>query len=169
MCILRQSASLLLLMLLFCVQLPAQAPPASQLQVALVRPDPRRARKAAERGDKAEAAGRMEEALAAYEEAAQYAPQDAAIVGRGAALRSKLVRAYVEAAERDALAGRIDQATEELGAALRIDPGNTIVAERRAQMRNMDDVTPERSPTEISGLPRLRPQSGKRNLNFRGD
>ena len=111
----------------------------------------------------------MEEALAAYEEAAQYAPQDAAIVGRGAALRSKLVRAYVEAAERDALAGRIDQATEELGAALRIDPGNTIVAERRAQMRNMDDETPARSPTEISGLPRLRPQSGKRNLNFRGD
>ena len=169
MCTLRQSTSLLLSMLLFFAQLPAQAPPASQLQGSLVRPDPKRAQKAAERGDKAEAAGRMEEALTAYEEAAQYAPQDAAIVGRGAALRSKLVRVYVEAAERDALAGRLDQATEKLGAALRIDPGNTVVAERRAQMRNMNDETPAKSPTEISGLPRLRPQSGKRNLDLRGD
>src|SRR5260370_8444558 len=64
----------LLLSLLLCEQVPAQAPSPSQLQAAIVRPDPKRAHKAAERGDKAQAAGRFDQALAAYEEAPRYAP-----------------------------------------------------------------------------------------------
>ena len=40
-----------------------------------VRPDAKRARKAAEQGEKAEAAGHFAEALAAYEQAARYAPK----------------------------------------------------------------------------------------------
>ncbi len=159
----------LLWSLLLCAQVPAQAPSPSQLQTPMERPDPKRAQKAAERGDKAEAAGRFDEALAAYEEAARYAPQDVAIVERGAALRSRLVRAQVEAAERDALAGRLTQATEELGAALRVDPGNTIVEERLAQLKAMDDEPRAKPTTGISGLPRLQPQGGKHNLNLRGD
>src|SRR5260370_15196821 len=95
--------SSLLLSLLLCMQAPAQAPPSTQFQGAAVRPDPKHAQKAAEKGDKAVAAGRFDEALADYEEAAQYAPQDAAIIERGAALRSQLGRAYTQAAERDAL------------------------------------------------------------------
>jgi len=134
-----------------------------------VRPDPKRAHKAAERGAKAEAAGRFEEALAAYEEAARYAPQDLVIVERGVALRSKLVRTQVEAAERDALAGRLTQATEELGVALQVDPGNTIVEERLAQLKSMQDEPQAGPASTISGLPRLQPQAGKRNLDLRGD
>ncbi|MGB2899629.1 MAG: FG-GAP-like repeat-containing protein [Candidatus Acidiferrum sp.] len=122
-----------------------------------------------ERGAKAEAAGRLEEALAAYQEAALLAPQDTAIVERAAALRSKLVRVHTEAAERDALAGHMDQATEELAAALRIDPGDTIVAERLAQMKTMADEPPAKPATEISGLPKLQPLPEKHNLNLRGD
>src|SRR6266849_9798628 len=91
------------------------------------------------------------------------------IIGRGVSLRSKLVRGYVEAAERDALAGHLDQATEEMGAALRIDPGNTMVAERLAQFKTMEDEPPARPATEISGLPRLQPQGGKRSVDLRGD
>jgi len=157
----------LLLSLLLCQQLPAQAP--SQLQATTVRPDPKRAQKAAERGGKAEAAWRFEEALAAYDEAARYAPQDASIVERGAALRSKLVRAYVEAAERDALAGQLNQATEELGTALQVDPGNTTVQERLAQLKALDDEPRAKPKAGISGMPKLQPQPGKRNLNLRGD
>ncbi len=159
----------LLLSLLLCGQVPAQAPAPPQPQAPLVRPDPKRAQKAAERGDKAEAAGRFDEALAAYQEAARYGPQDADVIERGVALRSKLVRAHVEAAERDALAGHLDQATEELGAALQIDPGNTIVAERRTQLKNMEDEPRAGPTTAIAGLPRLQPQAGKRNLDLRGD
>jgi Flp pilus assembly secretin CpaC len=159
----------LLLLLLPCAQLPAQAPSPSKAQTLKVRPDPKSAQMAAERGNKAEAAGRFEEALAAYEEAARYAPQDAAVVERGVVLRSKLVRAHVEAAERDALAGHLDQATEELGAALQVDPGNTVIAERLAQLKTMDDEPRAGPATAISGLPRLQLQAGKRNLDLRGD
>ena len=164
----RLSASLLLSLML-CVQAPAQAPSLSQLQAAAVHADPKRAQKAAARGDQAEIAGRFDEALLAYEEAARYAPQDASIVERGAALRSKLVRAQVQAAERDALAGRLTEATEELGVALRVDPGNTIVEERLAQLKAMKDEPSTKPTTDISGLPRLQPQAGKRNLNLHGD
>jgi hypothetical protein len=165
----RQAASQLLLLLFLCIQVSAQGLSTSQSQLAVVRPDPKRAQKAAEQGEKAEAAGRVDEALAAYEEAARYAPQDAAIVERGAALRSKLVRSHVQAAERDAVAGHISRATEELAVALMIDPGNTIVAERLAQLKTMADELPPKPTGEISGLPRLEPQSGRHDLNLRGD
>src|ERR1700746_45394 len=72
-------------------------PPAPQPQ-AQPRPDPKRARKAAEPGEKAEAAGHWEDALAAYQAAAHYAPTDIAFAERAAALRSKLVRSYADAA-----------------------------------------------------------------------
>src|SRR5712691_9454688 len=155
----------LLLSLLLCAQAPAQAPATSQPQGPVLRPDPKRAQKAVERGDKAQAGGNLDEALLAYQEAARYAPQEGYILERGAALRSKLVRAYVEAAERDALAGRLTEATEELGTALRIDPGNTIVEERLAQLKAMGDEPRAKPTTGISGLPKLQPQAGKRNLN----
>ena len=162
-----QLSSSLLLLLLPCRQLLAEAP--AEPQATMVRPDAKRAEKAAERGDKSEAAGRFEDALAAYQEAARYAPEDANIVARGVGLRSKLVRGHVEAAERAALAGHLDQATAELGAALQVDPGNTIVAERLTQLKTMETEPRRRPATAISGLPRLQPQAGKRNLNLRGD
>jgi Flp pilus assembly secretin CpaC len=166
--VIRLSTSLLLSVLL-CAQLPAQAPSLSQPQPAAVRPDPKRAQKAVDRGDKAQAAGNFDEALSAYDEAARYAPQEAYVIERGVALRSKLVRAYAQAAEGDALAGRLNEATEELGTALRIDPGNTIIAERLAQLKAMDDAPRTKPSAGISGLPRLQPQAGKHNLDLRGD
>jgi tetratricopeptide (TPR) repeat protein len=159
----------LFLSLLLCSEAPAQAPAPTQVQAAPVRPDPKRAQQYVERGDKAQAAGNFDEALSAYEEAVRYAPQEGYVIERGAALRSKLVRAYVEAAERDALAGLLTRATEELGTALRIDPGNAFLKERLAQLKAMDDKPPAKPATSISGLPRLQPQAGKRNLNLRGD
>src|SRR5229473_3605750 len=159
----------LLLSLLLCAQAPAQAPATSRTQGPMVRPDPKRAQKAVERGDKAQAAGNLDEALLAYEEAARYAPHEGYVLERGAALRSRLVRAYMEAAERDALAGRLTEATDDLVAALRIDPSNKVVVERLAQLKALDDGLRAKPATGISGLPRLHPQAGKRNLNLRGD
>ena len=168
---LRQSASLFLSMLLLCLpaipqQAPSWTPPQGE---ALVKPDPKKAQKAAELGDKAAAEGKFDAALALYEEAAHYAPQDLAIVGRGAALRSRLVRLHVEAAERNAVDGYMDKATEELGAALRIDPNDTIVRERLAEMQSMEEEPTKATSTEIPGLPRLQPDNGRHSLNFRGD
>ena len=159
----------LFLSLLLGTPLPAQGPAPSQPQSTATHPDPKRAQKYVDQGDKAAAEGKFDEALLAYEDAARFAPQEGYILERGAALRSKLVRAYVEAAERDALAGRLTKATEELGTALLLDPGNTIVEERRAQLAAMDDKPRAKHAPGISGLPRLQTQPGKHNLNLRGD
>src|SRR6266446_3921927 len=166
---LRQAASLVLSLLL-CLSTPAQQPQLSSAAPnAIVRPDPKRAQKLVERGEKAEAEGRFDEALLAYDEAAHLAPQNLALFGRGAALRSRLIREHVDRAEQLALAGKLPQAKEELNIAMRIDPTNKVVAERYAQMESMRDDEPPLATTEILGLPRLKPQSGRRSLDLRGD
>ena len=174
----RPIASVLLSFLLLSPPIPAQEPATPSPAIPRVQsappqipqPDPKRAQRAAERGDKATAGGRFEEALANYDEAARYAPQDLGIVAKTAALRSKLVRERVEAAEREALAGNLHQATEQLEAALAIDPSNAIVGERRAQMRAMeDDEGQAKTESPLAGLPRLEPQAGKRSMELRGD
>jgi hypothetical protein len=131
--------------------------------------DLKRAQKAAERGDQAEAAGRIDEALLYYQEATHYAPRDARYIAKEAALRSKLVRSHVDLAERAALEGRMEKATEELRKALHIDPGNTVVAERLTQMNSMEDEPPSKEQLEMTGLPKLQPKSGKQDLDLRGE
>jgi Flp pilus assembly secretin CpaC len=166
---LRQAASLALSLLL-CLSTPAQQPQLSSAAPnAIVRPDPKRAQKLVERGEKAEADGRFDEALLAYDEAARLAPQNLALFGRGAVLRSKLIREHADRAEQLALAGKLPQAKEELNAALRTDPTNKVVAERYAQMESMQDDEPPPTTTEISGLPRLKPQSGRHSFDLHSD
>src|SRR5260370_16860249 len=88
-----------LLSLLLCVQAPAQAPATSRTQGPMVRPDPKRAQKAVERGDKAQAAGNLDEALLAYKEAARYAPQEGYFLDPGPPPRSRLLLSYTQAAQ----------------------------------------------------------------------
>ena len=176
----RQTVACVLAILLCCAQSPAQsssqsqsappqtAPNEAQLQMA-PRPNPKSAKKLSELADKELAEGRFDEALNYYEQAARYAPQDTALIERIASMRSKLVRDHVEAAERDALAGHADVATEELAKALLIDPGNTIVAERLKQMNAMKDEPLAKPDRRIEGLPELKPFSQKQDLNLRGD
>src|ERR1700723_1284066 len=176
----RQTVAVLLAILLCCAQsrpqssAPAQssppetAPNETQLQMA-PRPNPKSAKKLSELADKELAEGHFDEALNYYEQAARYAPQDTALIERIASMRSKLVRDHVDAAERDALAGHADVATEELAKALLIDPGNTIVAERLNQMNAMKDEPLAKPDRRIEGLPELKPLSQKQTLDPRGD
>lgn len=165
----RHTAFVLLTASLLCAQAAAQTPPPASSPSGSFRADTKRAKKAIELGQQAEAAGRLDEALAFYEEAARFAPPDAALIERTAALRSKLVRDHIAAAERNAIDGRMEQATEELAAALMIDPGNPMVQERFAQIRKMEDEPEGKRGPEISGVPKLEPQKGKRDLDLRGD
>lgn len=125
-----------------------------------------------QQGEKAEAAGHLQDALAHYDAAAKEAPKNLAIVGHAAALRAKLVRIHTDAAEHAAIEGNLRKATDELRAALKIDPGNTIVAEREAEMRAMsEDTIPEGPPEQykLKGPPILSPQKGTKTFNLRGD
>jgi Flp pilus assembly secretin CpaC len=165
--------ALLVSWLLACPQLPAQGAQNSSGTTdshALVKPDPKRAKKLVELGATEEAAGAYEEALAAYEEAARYAPFNVTIVSKGAALRSKLVRGYVENAERLRLEGNFQEAAQQLAAALHIDPTNTILLERLQQveaMRGEAKDLPTEEPPE--GLPKAAPDKTKRDFHFQTD
>src|SRR6516162_788758 len=150
-----------------CGQSRPQNAPATLDSRVIVKPDPKRAKKLLELGEKEEAEGSLLDALGAYEEAARYAPFDVNIVSKGAALRSKLVRTYVENAERLALQSELDGATEQLAAALQIDPGNTIVLERLRQMESMRDESKDRFPEEpAQGLTRVFPDRVTRSFHL---
>jgi Flp pilus assembly secretin CpaC len=133
--------------------------------------DIKQAQQLADRGDKAFAAGKMNEALAEYEQAVKHAPGDAGIVRRAAAVRAEVVQKLVDQAETDALDGFVVSATDLMYEALKIDPGNTIVAERLAQMKQMKEYLPrgDKEDYEMKGAAALKPQPGKKAINVRGD
>jgi Flp pilus assembly secretin CpaC len=133
--------------------------------------DVKQAQQLADRADKSFAAGRMNEALAEYEQAVKRAPGDAGIVRRAAAMRAEVVQKLVDQAETDALDGFVVTATDLMYEALRIDPGNTIVAERLAQMKQMKEYLPRGDKEEyaIKGTSALKPRPGKKAVNVHGD
>src|ERR1700756_4449819 len=133
--------------------------------------DVKQAQQLADHGDKSFAAGRMNEALADYEQAVKRAPGDAGIVRRAAAMRAAVVQKLVDQAETEALDGFVVSATDLMYEALKIDPGNTIVAERLAQMKQMKEYLPrgDKEDYAIKGASALKPQPGKKAVNVRGD
>jgi tetratricopeptide (TPR) repeat protein len=166
-----QRAAALLLVLAMCCPIPAVAQQ-SAVQAA-PRPDPGRAQRLLDEGKRAEAAGRFEEALAAYAAAARLDPRDTRALEHGALLRSLLVHQRVDNAERLARAGKVHGAVAELHVALRLDPGNSNVAERLAQIAAMatppQAQTPAPAEPRFAGLARLQPLAGKRTFDLRGD
>jgi len=172
--LLTRVATLLLSGAFVCPTLPAQAPQQvlskRDQDRSLVKPDPKRAKKLAEQAAKEEAAGDNLAALNDYEEAARYAPFDVTIVAKGAALRSRLLREHVDAAERLAVEGNLDGATLELATALEIDPGNPALLERLQQMGSMKASAASGSPEELAqGLPQLAPAKVTQSFHLQTD
>jgi Flp pilus assembly secretin CpaC/tetratricopeptide (TPR) repeat protein len=159
---------------LACRTLPAQAPQAPNAkrdaQRSLVKPDPKHAKKLLEQAVREEAAGDYIGALSDYEEAARYAPFDVTIVSKGTALRSRLLREHLDGAERLAVEGNIDGATQQLAAALEIDPGNPAILERLQQIGSMKEAPPgERRAEPAVGLPQLTPEKANKSFNLQTD
>jgi type II secretory pathway component GspD/PulD (secretin) len=154
--------------------LPAQDPQSPNAkrdaQLSFVKPDPKRAKKLVEQAAKEEAAGDYIRALSDYEEAARYAPFDVTIVGKGTALRSRLLREHLDGAERLAVEGNIDGATQQLAMALEIDPGNPAILERLQQIGSMKETpTGERRADSVEGLPQLAPEKTNKSFNLQTD
>ena len=168
------AAALFLSWTLVCPTLPAQEPQSPNAkrdaQRSFVKPDPKRAKKLVEQAAREEAAGDYVRALSDYEEAARYAPFDVTIVGKGTSLRSRLLREHLDGAERLAVEGNMDGATEQLAAALEIDPGNPAILERLQQMGSMKESTKgERRADPIQGLPQLTPDKANKSLDLQTD
>lgn len=170
---LRLSLGLLAGLLLFSGRAAAQESKTSKGTTdprAFIKPDPKRAQKLSDLGDKEVQAAAYEQALAAYEEAARYAPFNVVIVQKAAELRSRLVHGYVDSAERETLDGNYDQSIVDLAEALRLDASNTIVLERLKQIEALRaDKKQEYRELPPEGLPTLQPTAGKKSFSLRGD
>ncbi|HEU0368047.1 MAG TPA: hypothetical protein VFR42_02475, partial [Candidatus Acidoferrum sp.] len=150
----------------------AQAPAKQAKPAQQIKEDVKGAEKAADQGDKAAAAGKMDEALARYDAAIRLAPGDIGIRRRAAGVRAAVVQKIVDQAEAKALDGRVDDAIELLYQALQIDPGNTILSQRAAEMRQMPrQYLPrgDREDYDLKGPVTLKPAGGKKSINVRGD
>jgi type II secretory pathway component GspD/PulD (secretin) len=171
--LIRPLLALFLCWLLVCPQLPAQGRQSissSDDPHAMVKPDAKRAKKLLDLAVKDEAEGNFEEALAAYEQAARYAPFDVNIVGKAAALRSRLVQSFVDKAEQLAVQAKYLEASEQLAAALQVDPSNAMLLERLKQMNTMREETKDTPPQEPPvGMPQLSPAKGKKNFRLQAD
>lgn len=169
----RPLLALLLCWTLACPAMPAQSPSQTlntndELR-AVIKPDPKRAKKLAEIGARQEAAGDYEGALEAYEEAARYAPFDVTIVSKGAALRSRLVRGYVDDGERLATEGNLGAAAEAFAFALHVDPTNAVLMERLKQIEAMHQDEKEPADEPAQGMPQLRPARVTHSFDIRSD
>src|SRR5580658_8888727 len=95
-----------------------------------VKPDPKKAKEAYQEGVRAEKAQDWETAYTAYSDAVNWAPNDRGYFLRREIAKSGLVQIKVDAAEKDAISGRLDAARRELLSASYLDPTNTVVRER---------------------------------------
>jgi type II secretory pathway component GspD/PulD (secretin) len=165
--------SCLLCALLLCPASFSQNPQNSgnaQDDATGVKPDAKRAKKLLELGEQEEKAGKYEEALDSYDEAIRYSPFDVNLVGKAAALRSKLVQAYVDNAEKLAVEGHFLEASEQLAGALRVDPTNKTLLERLKQVDSMRDESKDLSSDQPpEGLPQLSPIKEKKSFRFQTD
>jgi Flp pilus assembly secretin CpaC len=146
-----------------------QAPPQTPASVPISsRPDKVLAQNAYQQGRRAEQSGDWKSAYAAYSDAFTYAPanRDYSILKEHA--RFQVIKALVDAAERQAIAGNISSARALLMQALEIDPNYDVAHERLGELPPDSDGIPLARPTRLAGLPRLSPKPGDRAFDFRG-
>jgi len=135
-----------------------------------VKSDAKKAKTAYQQGTRAETQKDWETAYAAYSDAANWAPNEREYALRREIARSRLVQTKVDAAERDAISGRLDEARRQLLSASYIDPSNAVVRERLAELKALEpgETLPAKE-TEIAGPVRLEYQPGKHSFDYRGD
>src|SRR5215831_7071839 len=147
---------------------PSAPTAAAAVKTAAVKPDARRARAAFQLGQTAEQQQNWQVAYEAYSEAVDYAPGNRNYEARRDAARSALVQQHVEAGERDAVSGKLDEARRELLAASNLDPSNGVVRERLAELTAAREPS-ETAGEQLAGEPHLDYQQGTRSFNYRGD
>ncbi len=151
---------------------PAAALPGTQSAAApAVKPDAKRAKETYQEGLLAEKKQDWTAAYENYSDAVRWAPDNQKYLLRRELSRSQLVQTKMDAAERDAISGKFSDAERELAAAHSLDPTNTVVSERLAEISALEHPEAPQIPAEprLAGEVHLAYQAGKRNFDYRGD
>lgn len=151
----------------------AQSPAGGANQSGATRsfkPDAKKAKVAYQQGMQAEQQQDWAAAYSAYSDAVNWAPTDREYSLRREIARSRLVQSKVDAAERDAISGRLDDARRELLSASNLDPSNRVVHERLAELLAVDpDRTSKIASPDIGGEIHLEYRPGSQSFDYRGD
>jgi Bacterial type II and III secretion system protein/FG-GAP-like repeat len=148
-------------------QLPIQSSGASN---PVPKSDAKKAKAAYEQGNDAERRSDWETAYTDYTDAANFAPANREYAIRREIARSRVVQSKMDAAERDAISGRLDDAQKLLLSASFIDPLNAMVRKRLAELATAQEgQIHKKAEVELSGEPRLEYQTAHRSFDYRGD
>src|ERR1700683_4898207 len=132
--------------------------------------DAKKAKVSYEQGIQAERLQAWEPAYTAYTDAANLVPSNREYALRHEIAKSRLVQSKVDAAERDAISGRLDDARKQLLSASFLDPLSPAVRARLAQLAIAEAAELPKPPVaDLAGEPRLEYQTGRRNFDYRGD
>lgn len=145
-------------------------PQSSASQEKESKSDSRKAKEAYKQGLAAEKRGDWTLAYDSFSEASALDPANRVYALRREITRSRAAQSIADAAERDAVAGRLDDARRELEEAHLLDPSNSVLSERLREM-NMESPVPVKTTQpkiELSGEIHLATLPGTRNFNFRG-
>jgi type II secretory pathway component GspD/PulD (secretin) len=145
-------------------QAPAPAP------VSTEKPDAKKAKTAYEQGIRAERQKDWDTAYTAYTDAANWAPDNREYAIRREIAKSRLVQSKMDAAESDAVSGRLDAARKELLVASLIDPSNAVVRERLSELAVVEPGQ-VRQPIDVplAGEPHLDYLLEHHSFDYRGD
>lgn len=132
--------------------------------------DAKKAKEAYERGLRAERTEDWDAAYTDYSDAVNYAPNNRDYFIHRELAKSRVVEERADAAERDAVSGRLDQARKELVSATYLDPTNRVLRERLGELIAQEPGQ-SRAVTEpnLSGPVQLAYQQGTRSFDYRGD
>jgi Bacterial type II and III secretion system protein/FG-GAP-like repeat len=138
--------------------------------VPTVRPDPKRAKEAYEQGVRAEKQRDWDSAFNSYSDAVNFAPDNRDYLFRREMARGRLVQERVDAAEREAVAGHIDKAQQQLLAASHLDPTNKTVRERLTELSSpgTSQIVDTTEP-ELAGEVHFDYRTGQQSFDYRGD
>src|SRR3984957_12323697 len=146
-------------------------PPSQALDGTKIKPDPKKAKQAYQQGLDAEKQQDWQAAYEAYTNAVNWAPSEQSYFLRLELAKSRLVQTKADAAERDAIAGHFDDARRELLEARYLDPTNTVLRDRMAELAAEEpgSVVQSAPDARLAGELHLDYQSGKRKFDYRGD
>jgi len=117
----------------------------------------------------AEEAGNWKAAYNEYSLAVAYAPNDPTAQFLVEFARYHIAQSHMDAAERDALAGKLDLAEAEALLAVGLDPNYTIARERLWQLEALNASRNQTRTAPFAGPVTLQPKSGTHTFDVRGD
>ena len=115
-----------------------------------IKQDLKKAKSAYQQGLQAEQKQDWQAAYEAYTNAANWAPDDRDYLLRLELVKSRLIQTKADAAERDAVAGRFDDARRELVEARYLDPTDTVLRDRLAELTVTQSRSTVQSPVDGS-------------------